>query len=140
MSKVEMKHKGFTGSYEISFEDDCLHGRVLFIDDLISFEGSTPAGLRQAFIDAVDRYIDHCEKTGKPPNTPYSGTFNVRVGPELHRSAVRCAQRRGMTLNELTTRALQASVDQEAPVAYPPNADRTPRAEFALHQEVHRAT
>jgi hypothetical protein len=45
-----------------------------------------------------------------------------------------------MTLNELITRALQASVDQEAPVAYPPNADRTPRAEFALHQDVHRAT
>lgn len=140
MGKFEMKHKGFTGSYEISFEDDCLHGRVLFIDDLISYEGSTPAELKQAFIDAVDRYVDHCEKTGKPPNKPYSGTFNVRVGPELHRIAVRCAQRRGMTLNELTTRALQAAVEQEAPVAYPARADCTLTSDFALHQETHRAT
>lgn len=140
MSKVEMKHKGFTGSYEISFEDDCLHGRVLFIDDLISYEGSTPAELKQAFIDAVDRYVDHCEKTGKPPNKPYSGTFNVRVGPELHRIAARCAQRRGMTLNELTTRALQAAVEQESPVAYPAHADCTLTTELALHQETHRAT
>ena len=140
MSKVEMKHKGFTGSYEISFEDDCLHGRVLFIDDLISYEGSTPAELKQAFMNAVDRYVDYCEKTGKPPNKPYSGTFNVRVGPELHRIAVRCAQQRGMTLNELTTRALQAAVEQVAPVVYPASADCTSTTGFALHQETHRAT
>jgi predicted HicB family RNase H-like nuclease len=114
MSKTEMKHRGFTGSYDISFDDDCLHGRVLFIDDLISYEGATPAELKQAFIDAVDRYIAHCETTGKAPNKPYSGTFNVRVGAELHRSAARCARQRGMTLNELIVSALQASVDQAA--------------------------
>ena len=114
MSKPEMKHSGFTGSYDISFDDDCLHGRVLFIDDLISYEGATPLELKQAFIDAVDRYIAHCETTGKAPNRPYSGTFNVRVGAELHRSAARCARQRDMTLNELIVRALQASVDQAA--------------------------
>jgi predicted HicB family RNase H-like nuclease len=130
MSKADMKHKGFTGSYDISFDDDCLHGRVLFIDDLISYEGSTPAELRQAFIAAVNRYIDHCEKTGKAPNKPYSGTFNVRVGPELHRSAARCAQRRGMTLNELTTRALQAYVDEVAPVVY---GTGSPPTDYAVH-------
>jgi predicted HicB family RNase H-like nuclease len=118
MSKNEMKHKGFTGSHEISFDDDCLHGRVLFIDDLISYEGATPAALKQAFTEAVDRYIAHCEQTGKAPNKPYSGTFNVRVGPELHRSAVRCAKQHGVTLNELMVRALQASVDQAASQAF----------------------
>jgi predicted HicB family RNase H-like nuclease len=114
MSKTEIKHRGFTGSYDISFDDDCLHGRVLFIDDLISYEGATPAALKQAFIDAVDRYIAHCETTGKAANKPYSGTFNVRVGAELHRNAARCARQRGMTLNELIVRALQVSVDQAA--------------------------
>lgn len=112
MSKTEMKHRGFTGSYDISFDDDCLHGRVLFIDDLISYEGATPTELKQAFGDAVDRYIAHCEMAGKAPDKPYSGTFNVRVGAELHRNAARCARQRGMTLNELIARALQASVDQ----------------------------
>lgn len=113
MSKANLIHKGFTGSCEVSFEDDCLHGKVLFIDDLITYEGNTASELKESFIAAVDRYLDYCKKTGKPANRPYSGTFNVRVGPELHRKAAECAQRRGITLNELNIRALQVAVDHD---------------------------
>ena len=133
MSKTEMKHRGFTGSHEISFDDDCLHGRVLFIDDLISYEGASPAALKQGFIDAVDRYIAHCEQTGKAPDKPYSGTFNVRVGPELHRRAARCAVQRGMTLNEMMTRALQASVDQATSQEFGGGSACMIKADVAVH-------
>jgi len=133
MSKTEMKHRGFTGSHEISFDDDCLHGRVLFIDDLISYEGATPSELKQAFIAAVDRYIAHCETTGKAPNKPYSGTFNVRVGAELHRSAARVARQRRITLNELMVRALQASVDQAASPGYAAGPGCMMKADVAVH-------
>ena len=133
MSKTEMKHRGFTGSHEISFDDDCLHGRVLFIDDLISYEGATPSELKQAFIAAVDRYIAHCETTGKAPNKPYSGTFNVRVGAELHRSAARVARQRRITLNELMVRALQASVDQAASPDYAAGPGCMMKADVAVH-------
>ena len=133
MSKTEMKHRGFTGSHEISFDDDCLHGRVLFIDDLISYEGASPAALKQGFIDAVDRYIAHCEQTGKAPNKPYSGSFNVRVGPELHRSAARCALQRGITLNEMVVRAIQASVDQAASPESGGGSGRMIKTDAAVH-------
>lgn len=113
MGKLNLAHKGFTGSYEISFEDDCLHGKVLFIEDLITYEGNTAGELREAFIAAVDRYLEYCKKTGKPANKPYSGTFNVRVGAELHRKAAVCAQRRGVNLNEVVAQALQVAVDHD---------------------------
>ena len=67
-----MQHKGCSGSHETGVEDA----------SLISFEGSTPAASRPAFIAAVDRHIDRC--------------------------AVGRARRRGMTLRALSTRALEA--------------------------------
>lgn len=136
MNKTEMKHRGFTGSHEISFDDDCLHGRVLFIDDLISYEGATPSALKQAFVGAVDRYIAHCEATGKAPDKPYSGSFNVRVGQELHRSAARVARESRITLNELVVRALQASVDQAASPHHAAGAGCVMTPGFAVHDSI----
>lgn len=136
MSKTEMKHRGFTGSHDVSFDDDCLHGRVLFIDDLISYEGATPSELKQAFIAAVDRYIAHCETTGKAPDKPYSGTFNVRVGPELHRAAARVARQNHITLNELIVRALQAAVNQEASPDFAAAPGCGIKADIAVHDNV----
>ena len=36
-----IKYKGYTGSVEISEEDNCLFGKVLFIRSLLSYEGRT---------------------------------------------------------------------------------------------------
>jgi predicted HicB family RNase H-like nuclease len=63
-------HKGFDGSSEISHEDDCLFGKIIFIDDLITYEAATPKALEQSFKDAVDRHIAYCAKSGKSPDKP----------------------------------------------------------------------
>jgi len=70
-------YKGFTGSGQMSLEDDCLTGRVLFIDDIITFEGATVADWVANFRAAVDQYLDYCKRTGRPANKPHSGTINV---------------------------------------------------------------
>lgn len=110
MAIHNLTHKGFAGSHDISLEDGCLIGRILFIDDIISYEGETVAELKVNFEAAVDRYLAYCKSTGKPANKPYSGTFNVRVGSETHRKAVEAAHAAGMNLNEYVfaavTRAL----------------------------------
>lgn len=100
MTKPLLSHLGFHGTAEVSYEDDCLHGKVLFIDDLITYEGGTPAELKAAFVDAVDRYLAYCERTGKPANKPYSGTFNIRTGPEIHREACKVAAQNEQSLND----------------------------------------
>lgn len=110
MAKAELAHRGYSGSVDVSLDDDCLHGRVQFIDDLITYEGNTIPELRLAFTAAVDRYLEHCEKVKKSPDKPYSGTFNVRVPIDLHRSAAQAAQRAGISLNEFVTDAIGVSV------------------------------
>ena len=108
----KLSHKGYTGSVEVSFEDNCLHGRVLFIDDIVTYEGGTVEDLATSFKDAVDRYIAYCEETGKPANKPYSGTFNVRVGEELHRKAAQEAYNRNITLNDYVAQAVKTATEQ----------------------------
>ncbi len=112
MTVNKLAHAGFTGSFEVSLEDDCLIGRVLFIDDIITYEGETVAELTANFKAAVDRYLAHCKKTGKLANKPYSGTFNVRIGSELHRAAAIAANDATINLNEFVAQAIQSAVNQ----------------------------
>lgn len=108
----ELSYKGYKGSCAISIEDDCLHGRIQDIDDLITYEGNTVLELAAAFEDAVNRYLDHCAAIGKEPNKPYSGSFNVRVGSDLHKTASQHARMSGMSLNEFVRNALENAISK----------------------------
>jgi len=114
MNKNTLSHKGYTGSIEISIADGCLHGQILFIDDLITYEGTTIPELNKEFSSSVDRYLAYCDKTGKPANKPYSGTFNVRIGQELHRKAAQEALVRNLSLNDYVSQAIKAASEQNA--------------------------
>lgn len=101
-----IQHRGYYGSIEASPEDNCLFGKLQFIRALISYEGETVAGLTQAFRDAVDDYLDTCALLGKEPEIPCKGSFNVRVGHDLHLAASVAATKQSISLNDLTRKAL----------------------------------
>lgn len=65
-----LKYKGYEGSVEYSEEDNILHGRVLFIRDLISYEGSSLEELKSDFRGAIDDYLTGCEDMGIDPDKP----------------------------------------------------------------------
>lgn len=109
---ADLTYKGFTGSANVSVEDGCLHGRILFIDDIITYEGATVDELFGAFQESIDNYLAYCGRTGKSPNKPYSGSFNVRIGPELHQKAAMAAYKSGIKLNVLVNRAIEGFVEQ----------------------------
>ena len=103
-----LRYKGYTGSIEASVEDDCLHGRVQHIDDVITYEGQTVAEVKAQFESAVDQYLLHCASIGKAPERQYSGTFNVRVGSDRHRLIVQYGSARGMNVNEVVCLAVDS--------------------------------
>ncbi len=113
MSKsVCMVYRGYTGSAEMSFEDNCLHGKIQLINDLVTYEANEPEELRLEFERAVDDYLGTCEELGRNPDKPYSGSFNVRIGAELHKSAATMAQVDDVSLNEFVKRAVQESIER----------------------------
>ncbi|MCO5119186.1 MAG: type II toxin-antitoxin system HicB family antitoxin [Burkholderiaceae bacterium] len=81
-------------------------GRILFIDDLVTYEANTPDLLQKEFEAAVDDYVETCAQVGKAPQRPFKGLFNVRVPPALHRAAALRAARDGVALNEVVVKAL----------------------------------
>ena len=101
-----LSHRDYHGSVEYSAEDGVLFGRLLGIRALVSYEAEDVKQLRQAFEAAVDDYLAFCTETGKTPEKPFKGSFNVRPGPDLHREAALLAMRRGTNLNAIVTEAL----------------------------------
>lgn len=89
-----MELKGYTGSVEYSDEDGIFFGKVQFIRVLISYEGSNAQEVRKDFHDGVDDYLAMCKEKNITPEQPFKGSFNVRVGRDLHRQIALEAARR----------------------------------------------
>lgn len=104
----------FQGSAEISVEDNCLFGRILHIDDVVTYEASSPQKLEEAFKAAVDDYLDFCKEHGYSPCRPYKGVFNVRVSPDLHKKVASVAKTRGVSLNEIVKEALTEKINTQS--------------------------
>jgi predicted HicB family RNase H-like nuclease len=109
-----LEYSGYSGSIEVSTEDRCLFGKILFINDLVTYEAETITDLEAEFIAAVDDYILTCKEIGKNPQRPFKGSFNIRISPELHRNAALEAYKENISLNELTEKAINAYVNKSA--------------------------
>ena len=101
-----MRYKDFIGSVQYNATDKIFHGKLEFIADLVTFEGTTVGEIDTAFIEAVEDYLELCETVGKKPEKSFTGSFNVRVKPELHRQAAVTALEKGVSLNQLVADAV----------------------------------
>ena len=109
-----MQYKGYTGNIEYSGEDAVLHGKVMGIKTLISYEGVSVTAITEDFHYAVDEYIEFCAGRGVQPEKPYKGSFNIRIDSELHRKAALAASAYGMSLNAYIERAIRQTVSEHA--------------------------
>jgi len=62
-----LRHKGYTGSFECSLEDNMIYGKVIGIKDLISYQGKSTIEFKNNFINAVDLYLESCNAYGREP-------------------------------------------------------------------------
>ena len=95
-----MTHKGYSARIEYDDDDGIFTGRIAGIRDGVGFHADTVEGLREAFREAVDDYIETCTKIGKEPQKAFSGQVMFRVDPEVHRKAALAAELSGMSLNQ----------------------------------------
>lgn len=105
-----MMHKGYAARVEYSEEDGCFVGHIAGIRDVIGFHGESVAELRAAFEEAVDDYLETCEKLNREPNHPYSGQFRLRLPPELHARAAMTAETKGKSLNAWVSDVIEKSI------------------------------
>ena len=109
--KNTMTYKGYAARVEYSDEDGCFVGHLAGISDVVGFHAETVSELRAAFEEAVEDYLETCEKAGKPPQKPYSGKLMLRVPPELHAKAAIAAKISGKSLNQWAADTLKRAVE-----------------------------
>ena len=101
-----MTHKGYAARIEYSDEDRCFIGHIAGINDIVGFHGDSVAQLRTAFEEAVEDYIETCEKLNRPPQKPYSGNLMLRLPPEVHAAIAIAAEVSGKSINQWATDTL----------------------------------
>lgn len=106
-----LQYKGYFTKIEFSVEDQLLYGKIEGIKDLVNFESKYADQIEQEFQNAVDDYLDLCEELGQTPDKAYSGTFNVRINPALHRSLAMHAIKTDESLNSTVEKAIDAFIN-----------------------------
>ncbi|MBV5260330.1 type II toxin-antitoxin system HicB family antitoxin [Synechococcus moorigangaii CMS01] len=92
-------YKGYTGKFEIDFEENLLSGIVIDIKDVITFHGKTIEEVLQCFHESVDDYLAFCEEVGEMPDKPFSGRLPYRTTPEVHRQIYLASTKAGKSIN-----------------------------------------
>ncbi|WP_312800078.1 type II toxin-antitoxin system HicB family antitoxin [Pseudomonas sp.] len=105
-----MSYRGYSARIEYSDEDGCFIGHIAGIRDVVGFHGESVSEIREAFIEAVDDYLDACQKTGKEPQKPYSGKLSLRIDPELHAQAAMRAELVGKSINQFVADTLREAL------------------------------
>ncbi len=101
-----LAYKGFSARVEFDARDNIFFGRILGIEDLVTFHGESVSELRDAFKEAVIDYIETCRAIGKKPQKPFSGKLMFRVPPEVHAAVTIAAKASGKSLNQWATEVL----------------------------------
>jgi len=101
-----MEYKGYLGTVEYDAQAKIFHGDIINTKDVITFQGTTVNEIERAFKESIDDYIAWCKEDGVEPEKPYSGRFNIRLSPELHRQAAILAKERRISLNNFVEKAI----------------------------------
>lgn len=102
-----LRYRGYYTKILYSAHDKTLHGKIEGINEVVEFECTSAESIEDEFHAAVDEYIYICKELGEAPEKAYSGMFNVRISPELHKRLSFYAFNNGKTLNKATEEAIE---------------------------------
>lgn len=102
-----MEYNGYIGMVEYDSDAKIFHGDVVNTRDVITFQGTTVEEIEGAFKDSVEDYIEWCKSEGVTPEKPYSGRFNLRLSPELHKEIPITARKMNLSINNFVEKALK---------------------------------
>jgi len=102
-----MEYKGYIGIVNFDSDAKIFHGDVINTRDVITFQGTSVKEIEKSFKESIDDYIKWCKEDGVDPEKPYSGKFNLRISPELHREVAIASTKMNVSLNKFVEKALK---------------------------------
>jgi predicted HicB family RNase H-like nuclease len=101
-----MNWRGYAARVEFDEEDGLFVGHIAGIRDTVGFHADTVDGLRAAFQEAVEDYLETCAATERDPDRAFSGQMLFWVPPEVDRRAARTEELEGKSLSQLAAEVL----------------------------------
>lgn len=135
-----LQYKGYFAKIEYSAEDHLLYGKIEGIRDLVNFESESAQEIEQEFRNAVDDYLALCEELGQEPDKTYSGTFNVRISPALHRAIAIRAMKSGDSLNSTVEKAIDTFLRDDTKYAIQENWNAVSERNYSIQTNSHASS
>ena len=105
-------YKGYIAQIDVDVDACIIHGRVIGLKDVISFNGATVQEVNQAFHKAVDGYLSVCEEIGVKPEKTFSGKILFRTKPQIHQLICRAAELEGTSINTWMDKVLAVEAER----------------------------
>lgn len=108
-----LHHRGLQGTVQYSAEDKVLHGRVLGIRGLVSYEGESIVELESDFCAGVDDYLAGVA-SGSLSGETASQDVVISFSHALHERALQLAELHNEQLSDVVVRAVSRFVEEAA--------------------------
>lgn len=106
-----LKYKNYIGdNLEYDANGKIFTGEVLGLRTVLTFQGRTPDEIEKSFTETIELFLAMCKEDGVSPERPYSGKFNVRIPPELHREIALQSTSERISINEWVIETFNKSV------------------------------
>ncbi len=112
----KMTYRNYSAKVEYDPMDKIFVGHLVGIHDIVGFHGRTVSELEAAFQEAVDHYLEVCEKIGQTPQRAYSGKLTLRLPPEIHMAVATAAELNSKSINQWATDVLRQATVSKADI------------------------
>lgn len=106
-----LNYKGYNAIIKLDPISKILKGKVIDLNDSLTFEGEEVEKLIVAFHNTVDSYLEFCEELGQKPEKPFGGTITYRTDSETHRKIVTAAAKAGLSVNSLIDSTIKEAIE-----------------------------
>lgn len=95
-----MELESYKAKIEYDPDIDLFRGEILGLNGGADFYGKSPAELRREFKKSLSTFLEVCAENGINPKKEYSGKFNLRIPPNLHRDIAVKASSEEKSINQ----------------------------------------
>jgi predicted HicB family RNase H-like nuclease len=105
-----LNYNGYLGAAIYDDEMKMFSGRIVNAKAIGTFYGETVEEIETEFKKTIDYYLDLCKRKNIEPEKPFSGKFNLRITPELHRRIYMASSEEGKSINTWVREKLEGIV------------------------------
>ncbi len=103
---------GYKAKIEFDPELEQFRGEILGLNGSADFYGTSLSVLKKEFRNSLNVFLEVCNEKGIDPKREYSGKFNLRIPPKLHRKIATKAVSDDKSINQWVVEVLQRSVNE----------------------------